>query len=123
MLSRQAAKLAKKEPCHFDQREKSFLDPSHSLGMTGLSPSPWRLCVFARDTVFSDLLFIPKFQISLARFWILRVSSPRQARGLSLSKAVQVLDPSTSLRTGFRLSERKPKSGLQKLLSICFSPN
>src|SRR6266545_4597372 len=32
---------------------------------------PWRLCVFARDTVFSDLLFIPKFQISLARFSIL----------------------------------------------------
>ena len=24
-------------PCHFDRREKSFLDPSHSLGMTGLS--------------------------------------------------------------------------------------
>jgi len=29
---------------------------------------PWHLGVFARDTVFSDLLFIPKFQISLARF-------------------------------------------------------
>jgi hypothetical protein len=28
--------------CHFDRREKSFLDPSHSLGMTGLGPSPWR---------------------------------------------------------------------------------
>ena len=25
--------------CHFDQREKSFLDPSHSLGMTVLRPS------------------------------------------------------------------------------------
>src|SRR5207247_10763362 len=30
----------------------------------------WCRCVFERDTVFSDLLFIPKFQISLARFWI-----------------------------------------------------
>ena len=33
--------------CHFDRREKSFSDPSHSLGMTGLGPSlsvlaPWR---------------------------------------------------------------------------------
>jgi hypothetical protein len=28
--------------CHFDQREKSFSDPSHSLGMTG-SPVTWRL--------------------------------------------------------------------------------
>ena len=33
--------------CHFDRREKSFLDPSHSLGMTGMGSSPlrpWRLC-------------------------------------------------------------------------------
>ena len=30
--------------CHFDQREKSLLDPSHSLGMTGIGPSPLRLC-------------------------------------------------------------------------------
>ncbi|MDZ4342656.1 MAG: hypothetical protein U1E51_09515, partial [Candidatus Binatia bacterium] len=29
---------------------------------------PWCLCVFARDKVFSDLLFIPKYQISLASF-------------------------------------------------------
>jgi hypothetical protein len=28
--------------CHFDQREKSFLDPSHSFGMTRLNPSPSR---------------------------------------------------------------------------------
>jgi len=32
----------RKNPCHFDRREKSILDPSHSLGMTGLGPSPWR---------------------------------------------------------------------------------
>ena len=32
----------RKTSCHFDQREKSFLDPSHSLGMTGFDPSPWR---------------------------------------------------------------------------------
>ena len=25
--------------CHFDRREKSFSDPSHSLGMTGFVPS------------------------------------------------------------------------------------
>jgi hypothetical protein len=43
-------KEAKAPRCHFDPfgeaqdklREKSFSDPSHSLGMTGLSPSPWR---------------------------------------------------------------------------------
>ena len=29
-------KDAKEEHCHFERREKSFLDPSHSLGMTGL---------------------------------------------------------------------------------------
>jgi len=28
--------------CHFDRREKSFLDFSHPLGMTALGPSPWR---------------------------------------------------------------------------------
>jgi len=31
---------------HFDRREKSFLDPSHSLGMTALGPSPWRSLPF-----------------------------------------------------------------------------
>ena len=35
--------------CHFDRREKSFFDPSHSLGMTGGGPSPLRLGVFAGD--------------------------------------------------------------------------
>ena len=34
--------------CHFDRREKSFLDPSHLLRMTGLSPSLGALRVFAR---------------------------------------------------------------------------
>jgi hypothetical protein len=33
------AKGAKEERCHFERREKSFLDPSHSLGMTGRGPS------------------------------------------------------------------------------------
>ena len=40
----------RKTRCHFDPfgqaqgrlREKSFLDPSHPLGMTGLGLSPWR---------------------------------------------------------------------------------
>ena len=43
--------------CHFGPfgqaqgklREKSFLDPSHSLGMTGMGSSPLRLCAFAGD--------------------------------------------------------------------------
>ena len=35
--------------CHFDRREKSFLDPSPSLGMTGVGPSPLRLGAFAGD--------------------------------------------------------------------------
>ena len=30
-------------------REKSFLDPSQSLGMTGLGPSPLRLSALAGD--------------------------------------------------------------------------
>ena len=29
--------------CHFDRREKSLLDPSRSLGMTGIGPSTSRL--------------------------------------------------------------------------------
>jgi hypothetical protein len=49
---RKDAKFGREDPCHFDPstkaqdklREKSFLDPSHSLGMTGLGPSPLRLC-------------------------------------------------------------------------------
>ena len=36
-VSRKGAKAAKKAYCHFDRREKSFLDPSHSLGITGLA--------------------------------------------------------------------------------------
>src|SRR3989304_1346289 len=41
-ISRKDAKAAKEKRCHFERREKSFLDPSHSLGMTGLGPVPWR---------------------------------------------------------------------------------
>jgi hypothetical protein len=36
--------------CHFDRREKSFLDPSHSLGMTGMGSSTLRLGAFAGDS-------------------------------------------------------------------------
>jgi hypothetical protein len=39
---------ARKEYCHFDQREKSFSDPSHSLGMTDLGPSPLRLAALRK---------------------------------------------------------------------------
>ena len=42
-------KNAKFGSCHFDRREKSFLVPSDSLGMTGLSPSLGAPCTFARD--------------------------------------------------------------------------
>ena len=42
--ARKDAKHAKGERCHFDRREKSLLDPSHSFGMTGLGPS---LCALA----------------------------------------------------------------------------
>ena len=44
-LTAKHAKGAKEEHCHFERREKSFLDPSHSLGMTGFWPvtlRPWR---------------------------------------------------------------------------------
>jgi hypothetical protein len=50
----------RKIPCHFDRREKSFLDPSHSLGMTALGPSPWRPLRLCVRRVFSDFFFIPK---------------------------------------------------------------
>src|SRR3989337_3750941 len=36
-------KGAKEEHCHFERREKSFLDTSPSLGMTCLGPVTWRL--------------------------------------------------------------------------------
>ena len=63
--SRKGAKTLsseRKTPCHFDPfdksqdklREKSFLDPSHSLGMTGLGPSPLRLSALAGDTPSSS---------------------------------------------------------------------
>jgi hypothetical protein len=51
-LSRQDAKAQRKTLCHFDRREKSFLDPSHSLGMTGQGLSLGVLCAFARVISF-----------------------------------------------------------------------
>jgi hypothetical protein len=50
----------RKTRCHFDQREKSFLDPSHSLGMTGLGPPPSRPLRLCASHSFSDFLD-PKF--------------------------------------------------------------
>ena len=35
---------AKEAHCHFERREKSFLDASHSLGMTGFWPVTGVLC-------------------------------------------------------------------------------
>src|SRR3970040_2725355 len=58
--SRQGAKTPSSERktlCHFDRREKSFLDPSHLLGMTDLGPLPLRLGVFAGDNPISASAF------------------------------------------------------------------
>ena len=84
------AKTLSKIPCHFDPfdkaqdklREKSFLDPSHSLGMTGLGPSPLRLCVpstslracLARK-IFLRVLRVLRGELSIPRssdFFLLR---------------------------------------------------
>ena len=42
--------------CHFDRREKSFLDPSHLLVMMGLARYFGVLCVFAR-VIFLPILY------------------------------------------------------------------
>ncbi len=68
------AKAPNDTRCHFDRREKSLLDPSHSLGMTDLGPSLGVLCpstslrvvslsnhAFAGDMVFRSFL---RFRIS-----------------------------------------------------------
>jgi hypothetical protein len=55
-----AQSTPRKIPCHFDRREKSFLDPSHSLGMTGLGPSPlrpWRPFDIAQDMLCASHSF------------------------------------------------------------------
>ena len=39
--------------CHFDRREKSFLDASHSLGMTDFGPSPCVLGVPSTEFILS----------------------------------------------------------------------
>ena len=51
-----APRAQRKMICHFDRREKSFLDPSHSLGMTALGPSPWRALRLCASRLFSDRL-------------------------------------------------------------------
>src|SRR3972149_8305860 len=97
-LSRQDAKSAKKRTLSFRPlrqaqdklREKSFLDPSHSLGMTGQRPSlgvlclpaAWQAGVFARGGGFSFCYpqFNPEFQKSLASFFS---NSPRVIRYLN----------------------------------------
>jgi hypothetical protein len=47
--------------CHFDRREKSFLDPSHSLVMTALGPSPWRPLRSLRETRSYPIVLHGKF--------------------------------------------------------------
>src|SRR3990172_11164963 len=46
--------------CHFDLREKSFLDPWHPLRMTALGPSPWRPLRSLRET--QSYSVFPSFQ-------------------------------------------------------------
>ena len=67
-LSRQDAKHAKKDSLSFRPKGASFLDLSHSLGMTGLGPSPWRplrLCASRRFSESVVQQFNLNFQISL----------------------------------------------------------
>jgi hypothetical protein len=49
MLPAKAQRRQVRKRCHFGRSEKSFLDPSHSLGMTGIGSSPLRLGTFAGD--------------------------------------------------------------------------
>jgi hypothetical protein len=49
MLPAKAQRRQVRKRCHFGRREKFFLDPSHSLGMTGIGSSPLRLGAFAGD--------------------------------------------------------------------------
>ena len=54
IFSRQDAKSA---TCHFDRREKSFSDPSHSFGMTGQGTVTWRALRpfgFAQDMLWGS---------------------------------------------------------------------
>src|SRR3989304_6892406 len=66
------AKLAKKEPLSFRPKGEIFfrsLAFARDDGPRSVTLASFAL--FARDIVLSDLLFIPKFQISLARIVIL----------------------------------------------------
>ena len=49
ILLAKAQRRQGRKGCHFDRREKSLIDPSRSLGMTGIGPSTSRLGAFARD--------------------------------------------------------------------------
>ena len=62
------AKHAKLAPCHFDHREKYFLDPSRSFGMTGLDPSPWRPWRSLREIQSLLFFIVGKIQICLISF-------------------------------------------------------
>jgi hypothetical protein len=55
------AKGAKEERCHFDRREKSFLDPSYPLGMTGLGPSLCDLGVLGARNFRIRMINTPNF--------------------------------------------------------------
>src|SRR5438093_8925740 len=69
-FTRQDAKAQRNERCHFDRREKSFVDPSHSFGMTGLTRHlacfvPLRESSLLRS---SNAKLNREYQICLVRF-------------------------------------------------------
>ena len=95
ICSRQDAKNAKSGSCHFDRREKSFLVPSDSLGMTGLSPSlcgslaplrTWsvRLCGSDSDLVAAKPLCVLCREIE---FLVILATSDRMAKKIYASGA------------------------------------
>jgi len=70
--SRKGAKAAR---CHFERREKSFLDPSHMLGMTDSGPVTWRSWRLgaSKSRVFKAL----NCELSDAKFFAALLSMPK----------------------------------------------
>src|SRR4030095_5363792 len=65
--------------CHFDRREKSFLDPSHLLSLRALSPSLGALCVCSWDDSFFVLVVF--FMVILVFLFKSAALSPYANRG------------------------------------------
>ncbi len=71
------------EEMSFRPQEEILLDPAHSLGMTGISPSPLRLSAFARDnpTFFCALCGHSSLRLRLCRAAFLADLRRRITRG------------------------------------------